>query len=522
MSVAEGLLRAIAAAPDDDAPRLIFADWLDENEQPERADFIRQQIQLFHLPAHDPDRFAIAAHTNRLWRRFGKQWQQPLPADAYDPQYERGLLDSVRVHFQSIGILPELLRHHPIRVLNLAEPPRDRDRSRNNAVEERTITNLVNDLRAIPELRHVQVLRSTLAHATTRLALPLADHLPNMTDLDLSANAAHVIEAFRHHPIKRIKAVGHDVLLHQIGKERWPHLRELDCTYSHFTEAGVEALSQSPWREQLEVLDFSSCGLKPYAIGRLANMSFPNLRSLKLSWNWVNRASATILLNSRHFPALVDLDLGDNDLYDGDIAAIAKQPLLRQLRYLSVRRNAIRTPAALALAETDALANLRYLDLADNLLGDEGLRAFLHSTHLPNLTNLDLRNNQLKSDGLYALVNSALITQLRGLQVVVGAHSKAWPYVFINGAALEMLDLQGSVLGDQGAIALLREAPPPNLTGLGLNNTHITDATVNALVRCPVVGQLSELRVRHNQIAAAGAKALQKLAATYPWCDIEY
>src|SRR5205823_3346972 len=31
----------IADAPDDDAPRLVYADWLDEHGQPERAEFVR-------------------------------------------------------------------------------------------------------------------------------------------------------------------------------------------------------------------------------------------------------------------------------------------------------------------------------------------------------------------------------------------------------------------------------------------------------------------------------------------------
>ena len=39
-------LAAIRAAPDDDAPRLIYADWLDEHGQPERAEFIRVQCEL--------------------------------------------------------------------------------------------------------------------------------------------------------------------------------------------------------------------------------------------------------------------------------------------------------------------------------------------------------------------------------------------------------------------------------------------------------------------------------------------
>jgi uncharacterized protein (TIGR02996 family) len=40
------LLAAIRAAPDDDAPRLVYADWLDEHGQPERAEFIRVQCEL--------------------------------------------------------------------------------------------------------------------------------------------------------------------------------------------------------------------------------------------------------------------------------------------------------------------------------------------------------------------------------------------------------------------------------------------------------------------------------------------
>ena len=40
------LLAAVCAAPEDDAPRLVMADWFDEHGDPERAEFIRVQIQL--------------------------------------------------------------------------------------------------------------------------------------------------------------------------------------------------------------------------------------------------------------------------------------------------------------------------------------------------------------------------------------------------------------------------------------------------------------------------------------------
>jgi uncharacterized protein (TIGR02996 family) len=43
--VAAGLLRAILTNPADDAPRLIYADWLDEHGHDRRARFIRDQIR---------------------------------------------------------------------------------------------------------------------------------------------------------------------------------------------------------------------------------------------------------------------------------------------------------------------------------------------------------------------------------------------------------------------------------------------------------------------------------------------
>jgi uncharacterized protein (TIGR02996 family) len=45
------LVRAVIAAPDDDTPRLAAADWLDEYDRPDRAAFIRAQVELARLEA---------------------------------------------------------------------------------------------------------------------------------------------------------------------------------------------------------------------------------------------------------------------------------------------------------------------------------------------------------------------------------------------------------------------------------------------------------------------------------------
>src|SRR5215831_15748339 len=46
MSDEDALLAAIAAHPDEDTPRLVFADWLDEHDRHIRAEFIRVQIEI--------------------------------------------------------------------------------------------------------------------------------------------------------------------------------------------------------------------------------------------------------------------------------------------------------------------------------------------------------------------------------------------------------------------------------------------------------------------------------------------
>lgn len=49
MSTEAALLVAVCAAPDDDLPRLVYADWCDEQGRHIRADFIRSQVELARL-----------------------------------------------------------------------------------------------------------------------------------------------------------------------------------------------------------------------------------------------------------------------------------------------------------------------------------------------------------------------------------------------------------------------------------------------------------------------------------------
>ena len=74
---------AIRANPDDDTVRLVYADWLEENGDEARAEFIRVQIEqtgMFSPSAlcSDPNDRTLTKREKRLIARHGERWLQPL------------------------------------------------------------------------------------------------------------------------------------------------------------------------------------------------------------------------------------------------------------------------------------------------------------------------------------------------------------------------------------------------------------------------------------------------------------
>ncbi len=74
MSDETALLRAIAAHPDEDTPRLAFADYIEERGNPDRAEFIRGQIELAGLKEDSPRRRELAFRCRQLLDAHEKEW----------------------------------------------------------------------------------------------------------------------------------------------------------------------------------------------------------------------------------------------------------------------------------------------------------------------------------------------------------------------------------------------------------------------------------------------------------------
>jgi uncharacterized protein (TIGR02996 family) len=99
MSDREALIRGILESPDDDAPRLVFADWLEETGEPAnvaRAEFIRVQCAIAREP-DDAARRSLYLRETQLEMAWLPQWQGLL-RDFAGVEYgltRRGFVDFV-------------------------------------------------------------------------------------------------------------------------------------------------------------------------------------------------------------------------------------------------------------------------------------------------------------------------------------------------------------------------------------------------------------------------------------------
>lgn len=113
-------LQAIFDTPEDDTARLAYADWLDENGQSARAEFIRVQIALAQLIESDMKRTKtqekritkLSAREGKLLDRHSDQWlagMAPIQPVIDEVVFERGF--PARVHMTGIAVTDDHLRH---------------------------------------------------------------------------------------------------------------------------------------------------------------------------------------------------------------------------------------------------------------------------------------------------------------------------------------------------------------------------------------------------------------------------
>lgn len=104
MNEHDAFIKGIAANIYDDAPRLAFADWLDEHGDHDRAEFIRVQVELepmrdqYEIPRADE----LHERESHLLYKHWEDWRAGLPnyqADGWAAEcdFHRGFVDTVRL-----------------------------------------------------------------------------------------------------------------------------------------------------------------------------------------------------------------------------------------------------------------------------------------------------------------------------------------------------------------------------------------------------------------------------------------
>jgi uncharacterized protein (TIGR02996 family) len=354
MTDGPAFFRAIEAQPDDDTPRLVYADWLDEHADTDadraRAELIRVQCWGEREPPGER-KVALAGQEGGLLVLYSEEWVKPLPYRTNDSialtGFRRGFLDPVTLPGASFAphakYLSERMPLYHVRLV------RARD-----AMES---------VAASPQLALVR--RLTLSGAWLRnpemTALALSPHLVNLQELDLSYN--------------QIGIRG----LTDLATLQAPALRELRLERNPIKDRGLLALAQADW-PALEHLDAIECGLRYAPAALVDGPLVKRLVSLQLSRNPEVPSSAWVSLAAAPWERLRRLDLSNPFVTDEVAEALAANPALSTLRVLHLGATTVGNRGARAILDSPYLRGLTRLRLPEWNI-DIALRARLRATY---------------------------------------------------------------------------------------------------------------------------------------------
>jgi len=372
------LIRAICEAdPDDDEPRFIYADYLQQRGDP-RGELIALQCRA----ARDPND-EVAHRALNLFDVDESRWLGAWHGDAIAWRFHKGFVHQLTIPIDSFIILGELLFSREsfphelvhLRSLELREP---------RGTDEPSLSSLV----AILERLRLHTLSLGLV-VRTDLASALASS-----------------PALAHLTTLRLSEATHDdnvpTLLCRGVSDRFHTLELVNC---HLTYGEATSLASAARFAQVRRLDLTSGGpLYPNVLGvdgivelltansRLTSLELHANRYYEPGDNPYTFGERVVrgVLGDRQ-PPLVELGLGNTVTLTEDVAGLAR---IVTLQRLDLRGNWIEDPAL------------------DTLLG------------LPNLTTLNLAHTRITAAGAQRIVHEAP-PSLRELTLTVPALSDA-------------------------------------------------------------------------------------------------
>jgi uncharacterized protein (TIGR02996 family) len=276
----DAFLAAIHDAPEDDAPRLVFADWLDENGEPERAEFIRIQVEMWRERERHEH---VTPKLDELFLRQKELFICPW-ADAAK-QCGAGAISTYSRGFPDVLFAPAAVFVEQANNVAVWIGPKTR-------VHLRECHGMLAAVAREPGLAYVR-----------NLTLGTGWREEEFTDEDVVAlfksKFLTNLREFRFERSTHSRPLSSKVAIAIAGALWLPGLRTLDLTSIPIGNAGVRALAKASHLKSLHGLDLSQTGL-----------SISGVRAL---------------CSSRHLTGIEWLNVGGNNLPAEEIAPLVER-----------------------------------------------------------------------------------------------------------------------------------------------------------------------------------------------------
>jgi uncharacterized protein (TIGR02996 family) len=403
----DAFLRAIIENPDDDTPRVIYADWLDEHGDTARAEFIRVQIELAGLPIYDRRRPALLRREYELLNDGWPRWAAPLIGRIRRWWFLRGFVEKVRMetaHFLEDAKM--LFGHSPVCELeaDLATLQDVKALAASPFLERLTTLDLshsqagnagVQALLSSPYLNRLRRLNLQFNKLETAglTAFSKSSHLPALEELDLNAND-----------------LSSKALIAFAAAAQLPLLHRLNWMNNSSTADGLRALGESSLAGQLTALQLSEAGDEELAALLSANR-LKNLEELEFRWPKITSRGLAGLANNESLRSLRKLIVPSSQIGDSGAAELSASPLAERLRELwlcGLTGNGVQSLVAGMRSGSLQVLNLNY----HNAVCDDGCRTLAEAEGLRGLQGLRMARCGITAKGVRAILTSRLIDQL--------------------------------------------------------------------------------------------------------------
>ena len=399
------LIEAIVEAPDDDAPRLVYADFLQTKGDP-RGELIQLQCQLAAAPDDDRRR-AIRIQENKLLAAHRDAWLAPLYAllrDAtisYKFELRRGFVEHAEIGIRALPLLDRLIAVAPLlRSLRLFD-----DGTMEIPSKQPKLAGVL-EQSAFRRMIHLEISLPGAGNAAAR-EVAGATTLANLRALKLQMSVwGEMLTYFKAPPAELVlDDVGATALAESPYLAK---LESLDLDSNRIGLAGVFAIARGDWRLRELVLANNAMragdvletkGLAAATLDVvLAGPALERLETLSLAGTTLDAKEIAGIVASPTFAQLRELDLERCHLGVAGITALCEAFALPALRRLRVERNSLCDAGALAVADCAALANLTSFEAGHNRIGQKGGTALATTPHFTNLERITLNEPRWKPE----------------------------------------------------------------------------------------------------------------------------